>query len=183
MPGTANVVADYHYPSEWERNLVLDDDWRVFVRPVRPTDEALIHDLLKHVTPQDLRLRFFGAMKNFTHEFLARLANLDYARAMAFIASDNKTNDALGVVRLHLDATLRSGEFAVLVRSDLKGHGLGWALMKLIIEFAKSKGLESIHGQILQENSVMLAMCRELGFMIKIDPDDRGLCDVALPFK
>lgn len=183
MPGTANVVADYHYPAEWERNLVLNDDWRVFARPVRPTDEALIHDLLKHVTPQDLRLRFFGAMKHFTHQFLDRLTNLDYARAMAFIAIDKRTSEALGVVRLHLDPSLKSGEYAVLVRSKLKGRGLGWALMELIIEFAESKGLESIHGQILQENSVMLAMCKELGFEIRTDPDDRDLCDVELSFK
>lgn len=52
--------------------------------------------------------------------------------------------------------------------------------MQLIIEYAKSKGLKRIDGQILQENSVMLKMCRELRFEIRTDPEDRGLCDVTL---
>jgi acetyltransferase len=52
--------------------------------------------------------------------------------------------------------------------------------MQLIIEYAKSEGLKRIVGQILQENSVMLKMCRELGFDIKTDAEDRGLYDVTL---
>jgi acetyltransferase len=83
-------------------------------------------------------------------------------------------------VRLHADATHETGEYAILLRSDLKGRGLGWSLMQLIIEYAKSDGLKRISGQILQENTVMLKMCRELGFEIKTDPQDRGLRDVTL---
>jgi L-amino acid N-acyltransferase YncA len=66
------------------------------------------------------------------------------------------------------------------LRSSLKGRGLGWALMQLIIEYAKSEGLKQISGQILQGNAVMLKMCREFGFEVKTDADDRGLCDVLL---
>jgi acetyltransferase len=83
-------------------------------------------------------------------------------------------------VRLHADAIHESGEYAILLRSDLKGRGLGWSLMQLIIEYAKSEGLKRISGQILQENTVMLKMCRELGFEITTDPQDRGLRDVTL---
>jgi acetyltransferase len=86
----------------------------------------------------------------------------------------------LGVVRIYRDSTGEAGEYAILLRSDLKGHGLGWSLMQMIIEYSKSKGLKQIVGQILQENSVMLSMCRELGFKVKTDIDDRGLCDVTL---
>jgi L-amino acid N-acyltransferase YncA len=77
-------------------------------------------------------------------------------------------------------ARSESGECAILLRSGLKGRGLGWALMQLIIEYAKSEGLKRIVGQILQENSVMLKMCRESGFEIKTDAEDRGLYDVTL---
>jgi acetyltransferase len=136
--------------------------------------------LLQHVSAADLRLRFFDSIKEFTHPFLARLTQLDYARAMAIIAIDEASGDALGVVRVHSDPIGDSGEYAILLRSDLKGHGLGWSLMQMIIEYSKAKGLKRIVGQILQENSVMLNMCRELGFEIKTDVDDRGLCDVTL---
>jgi RimJ/RimL family protein N-acetyltransferase len=168
------------YPSQWERHLVLGDDWKVFVRPVRPDDEPLILHLLQHVSKEDLRLRFFDSIKEFSHPFLVRLTQLDYARAMAFVAFDETSGDILGVVRVHSNPAGDSGEYAILLRSDLKGRGLGWALMQMIIEYGKSDGLKRIVGQILEENSVMLKMCRELGFEVKTDPEDLGLCDVTL---
>jgi RimJ/RimL family protein N-acetyltransferase len=168
------------YPSQWERHIVLSNAWRIFVRPVRPDDGLLIRDLLAHVTKEDLRLRFFDSIKEFSQPFIARLTDLDYARAMAFVAIDETTNETLGVVRLHADASHESGEYAILLRSDLKGRGLGWRLMQQIIAYAKSEGLKRIYGQILQENTVMLKMCRELAFEIKTDPEDRGLRDVTL---
>jgi acetyltransferase len=168
------------YPSQWQRHLEVKDGWRVFVRPIRPEDEPLIQELLRHVTSQDLRMRFFAAVKEFPHEFIARLTQLDYARAMAFVAFDGVTNEMVGVVRIHSDSIYENGEYAILLRSDLKGRGLGWTLMQLIIEYAKSEGLKRISGQVLQENSAMLNMCRELGFAAKSDAADHTLCDVTL---
>jgi acetyltransferase len=89
----------------------------------------------------------------------------------------------LGVVRIHTGSEHRSGEYAILVRSDLKGHGLGWLLMELMIEYARAEGLESVHGQVLQENKTMLQMCRQLGFQITSDPEDSGILIVTLPLK
>jgi len=168
------------YPSQWQRHLEVKDGWRVFVRPIRPEDEPLIHEFLRHVTSHDLRLRFFAQMKEFSHEFIARLTQLDYARAMAFVAFDEVTNELLGVVRIHSDSIYESGEYAILLRSDLKGRGLGWALMQLIIEYARSEGLKAISGDVLTENTVMLAMCRSLGFEVKSDPTEHDICNVRL---
>ncbi|MGO8912136.1 MAG: GNAT family N-acetyltransferase [Bradyrhizobium sp.] len=168
------------YPSQWQRHLEVKDGWRVAVRPIRPEDEPQLHEFLKHVTSQDLRLRFFAPMKEFSHEFIARLTQLDYARAMAFVAFDGVTNELVGVVRIHSDSIYENGEYAILLRSDLKGRGLGWALMQLIIEYARSEGLKVISGDVLQENTIMLEMCRSLGFEIKTDPADPGICDVKL---
>ena len=180
---TARAMAEVGvrpYPSQWERHLVLGDGWKVFARPVRPDDEPLILHLLQHVSSDDLRLRFFDSIKQFSHPFLARLTQLDYARAMAFVAFDETSGDILGVVRLHPGPTGNSGEYAILLRSNLKGRGLGWALMQMIIEYGKSEGLAQITGEILRENSVMLKMCRELGFEVKTNPEDLGLYEVTL---
>jgi len=168
------------YPSQWQRHIEVKGGWRVSVRPIRPEDEPQLHEFLEHVTSQDLRLRFFAPMKEFTHEFIARLTQLDYARAMAFVAFDEATGEMVGVVRIHSDSIYENGEYAILLRSDLKGRGLGWALMQLIIEYAKSEGLKMISGDVLQENAIMLEMCRSLGFEIKTDPVDPGICDVRL---
>src|SRR4029453_2460124 len=85
------------YPTEWVRHLVLRDHWRILARPIRPEDEPLIHEFIKHVTMEDLRLRFLAPMKHFSHEFIARLTQLDYARAMAFVAFDEASGNLAGV--------------------------------------------------------------------------------------
>ena len=166
------------YPSQWQRHIEVKDGWRVFVRPIRPEDEPLIHEMLRHVTVQDLRLRFFAPITEFSHECIARLTQLDYARAMAFVAFDEANDELLGVVRIHSDSVYESGEYAILLKSELKGRGLGWALMQMIIEYAKSEGLKAISGDVLAENTVMLAMCRSLGFEVK--SDQHGICNVRL---
>ena len=99
----------------------------------------------------DLRLRFFAPVMDFSHTFIARFTQIDYAHAMAFIAIDEATSAMLGVVRLHATADYDSGEYAILVRSDMKGHGLGWQLMQWIIEYARGEGIRSIKGQVLHE--------------------------------
>jgi acetyltransferase len=168
------------YPKEWEQQLTLQDGPSVFVRPLRPEDEPLLYRFLERVTTEDLRLRFFAPVKEFSHTFLARLTQLDYARAMAFAALDMATGELLGLVRLHADANYERGEYAITVRSDLKGHGLGWKLMELMIRYARSEGLKQIEGQVLGENIVMLQMCSELGFQIADDPGDRTIKVVSL---
>jgi acetyltransferase len=168
------------YPSQWQRRIEVKDGWRIFVRPIRPEDEPLIHALLRHVTSHDLRLRFFGPMKEFSHEFIARLTQLDYARAMAFVALDESTGEIVGVVRIHSDSIYETGEYAILLRSDLKGRGLGWTLMQLIIEYARAEGLKTIWGDVLAENTVMLEMCRSLDFEVKPDPVEHDIYNVRL---
>jgi acetyltransferase len=168
------------YPKEWERSVRLGDGREVFVRPLRPDDEAMVRAFFTKVTIEDVRLRFFAPVRDFSHEFIARLTQLDYARAISLLAIDPASNEMLGAVRLHADANFDHGEYAILVRSDLKGHGLGWTLMQIIIEYARWVGLKTIEGQVLRENTTMLQMCHELGFTIAADPDDREVAVVKL---
>jgi acetyltransferase len=168
------------YPAEWERQLQLTSGLKVNVRPMCPEDEPAIAEFLKHISREDLRLRFFHAMKEFSHAFVARLTQLDYARAMAFVATDAATGEIVGAVRLHSDSRYETAEYAILLRSDLKGKGLGWALMQLLIDYAGSERLKSLSGVVLRENTTMLAMCRELKFNVKIDPRDTSVVIVTL---
>ena len=169
------------YPKEWERHVTLEDGTALLVRPVRPEDEPLYGPFFAKVTQQDLRLRFFAPVKEFGHMFVARFTQIDYARAMAFLAIDKSSGEMLGVVRIHADANFDNGEYAILIRSDLKGHGLGWLLMQQMIEYARREGLKCVRGQVLQENTEMLAMCRNLGFEIESDPEDPCVAVVSLP--
>jgi acetyltransferase len=167
------------YPKEWERHLTLECGESVFIRPVRPEDESLYPDFLSAVTAEDMRLRFFAPIKDFSHAFLARLTQLDYARAVAFAAIDTDGHIA-GVVRLHADPDHKSGEYAILLRSRMKGKGLGRALMQLIIEWAVADGIEVVKGEVFRSNTAMLGMCRELGFDIRSSAEDEAIADVKL---
>jgi GNAT superfamily N-acetyltransferase len=158
---------------------VLNDGTTVTVRPLRPEDAALYPDFIAHVTAEDLRMRLFTPVAHLTDDMIERFTHYDPNTAMAFIALD-ESGRMLGVGRLHDDADGKGGEFAVLVRSALKGHGLGWLLMQHVIDYAKQKGLASVHGEVLAENLTMLQMCRELGFGITDEPDEAGVKRVTL---
>jgi GNAT superfamily N-acetyltransferase len=167
-------------PQAWERHIALPDGRAVFIRPLRPEDAALYPAFLAAVTPEDMRLRLFAPVRDFGPAFIARFTQIDYAKAMAFIALDEATGEMLAVARLHDDPDGAAGEYAILVRSDLKSHGLGWRLMQLIIAYARAKGLRAVEGQVLRENTMMLDMCKELGFDIADDPEAPYIARVRL---
>jgi acetyltransferase len=165
------------------REVTLRDGERVLLRTLRPEDAALYPDFLANVSHEDLRLRFFAPLRQLSPEMVDRLVHYDPAKAMVFIAIDRASGRMLGVVRLHEDEGGASGEFAIIVRTRLKGHGLGWRMMQHMIANAKDKGLKSVRGQVLAENVTMLAMCEQLGFHISDDPVERGVKQVMLPLE
>jgi GNAT superfamily N-acetyltransferase len=166
--------------SDWERHIALPDGSGIFVRPIRPDDQRLYGKFFELETPDDIRFRFFGPVKARDPAFFSHFTTIDYAKAMAFIALDEASGEMLGVARLHDDVSDGSGEYAIVVRSDHKSHGLGWHLMQMIIEYARAKKLRSIKGQVLYENKAMLRMCRDLGFTISSAPDAADVCNVEL---
>ena len=168
-------------PGDWVPHDLLPDGARVLIRPLKPEDAAYYPEFVANVAAEDARLRFFAAIRELSEERIAELTRLDYTRAMAFIALDEAETRMLGVVRLHLDDDRQSGEYAVIVRSALKGHGLGWLLMQRMIAYARAIGLERVHGQMLAENTTMLRMCEDLGFDVADDPHDKGIRVVTLP--
>jgi acetyltransferase len=168
------------YPKTQERRTTLKNGTEVQLRPVRPEDEEMYKVFFTHVLPEDIRLRFFAPVKEFTHAFIARLIQIDYARSFVCVAVEEQTGLMLGVVRLMLDADREQGEYAVLLRSDLKGQGLGWKLMKYMIEYARQEGIKEVEGQVMNENGPMLQMCQALGFRIVDDPQEHGVKKVIL---
>jgi acetyltransferase len=169
------------YPADWEQAITLAGLDGILLRPIKPEDEALYADFMAHVTDYDRRLRFLAPIKALNFGFLARLTQIDYAREMAFIALNQQSGTLLGVARYTADPDLARAEYAVLVRSDLKGRGLGWALMSHLIAHARARGIGVLHGDVLAENTTMLRMCTDLGFEIKVVPDDPTMREVVLP--
>jgi GNAT superfamily N-acetyltransferase len=163
-----------------ELHTRLRDGAPIVIRQLVAADVALYPDFLKGVTPGDLRFRFFGSTQHVSDKLIDELVHYDPANAMAFIALDDRCQKMLGVVRLHNDSSGEGAEFAILVRSGLKSHGIGWILMKHMIEYANSMGIQTVHGIVLKENLCMLTMCSDLGFQIADDPDDFEIKVVTL---
>ncbi|PKU24824.1 bifunctional acetate--CoA ligase family protein/GNAT family N-acetyltransferase [Telmatospirillum siberiense] len=155
------------YPKSLEETLLLTDGREVLVRPIRPEDEPSHHVFVSKQTPEDIRFRFFGLVGELPHSEMARLTQIDYDREMAFIAvlhDDGVEGETLGVVRTVSDPDNERAEFAVMVRSDLKGSGLGRKLMMKMIDYCRARGTGQIVGQILTDNTRMLKFVESLGF-------------------
>jgi acetyltransferase len=167
-------------PYPWRIEADCGSIGPILIRPIRPEDEPLYEAFFAAVTAEDRRLRFFGAQSDLSHGFLARLTQIDYAREMAFVATSKTTGTLLGVARLIADPDYMRAEYAILIRSDLKGHGLGWRLMQQLIAYGKAEGLQELHGSVLAGNSTMLQMCQELGFTAEADSGDAGVRRVVL---
>ncbi|HXX50910.1 MAG TPA: GNAT family N-acetyltransferase [Xanthobacteraceae bacterium] len=150
--------------SSSEAHETLPGGERVLIRRVRPEDMALYPEFLADVRADDLRLRFFGRIAELSAAEIDKLSHLDYRHEMAFIALNEETDQMLGLVRLIDELDEKTAQFAILVSSRLKGHGLGWLLMQRVIDYAKEKRLRRVYGDVLAENAAMLQMCAELGF-------------------
>ena len=162
-------MPDKSDPGLGELHETIRGGERVLIRRARPEDMALYPDFLRNVSAEDLRLRFFGSITELSAAEIDKLTKLDYRHEMAFIALDEETGQMLGLVRLIDELDEKTAQFAILVRSPLKGHGLGWELMQRVIDYAKEKGLRRVCGDVLAENTTMLQMCAELGFHVVED--------------
>ena len=182
-PGTWRLAVR-PYPKVLEERITIRDGRSFLIRPILPEDEPLIHDMIEHQTPEDLRLRFFAPMKRLSHKAAARLTQIDYDREMALVAvsPDPETGETIihGVVRITADPDGLCAEYAVMVRSDMKGQGLGYILMGKILDYARQRGIKEVFGEVLRENTTMLAMCRALGFVRKENPDEPGVVEVRI---
>jgi acetyltransferase len=175
-PGDARLVIA-PYPAHLATEAPLRDGTVLRVRPVRPEDEPLLLDLAAHMSPEDLRLRFFTPVHGLTHAVAVRLSQLDYDREMALLAKHDGA--AVGVAHFFADPDNRRAEYAIAVRSDWKGRGVGYLLMQSLIATAGNRGIGELFGEVLRENQPMLQMCRELGFTTVPDPLDAGVTLVA----
>ena len=166
------------YPAHLRQETTIAGIGQIVIRPVRPDDETRYVKFFSAISPEDIRRRFFTGRRAFPHTFLAGLTQIDYAREMALVAIDSATQELLGVSRLVLDPNLTSGEFGILIRSDLQGRGIGWQLMCALLSYAQSEGVEEISGLVHVDNTEMIHMASELGFKARQFEGDTSLREI-----
>ncbi len=177
----ADISIAVSYPQEYEERIEFLGR-EILLRPIRPEDELQHARFLAAVDPGDVQFRFFHAVRVFDHAQLERFTHIDYDREMAFIATvaDAEGDErVLGVVRVVRDEESTRGEFAILVRSDLKHQGLGGVLMDKIVRYCRARGMSEIFGDVLTTNHAMLALMHKIGFH-RVASEDSGVARVSL---
>lgn len=171
------------YPKSLEERAHLKTGQPILLRPILPEDEPKHKEFMEQVSVEDLYKRFFSDVGELNHEALANLTQIDYAREMAFVAvtsrPDSDQDEIIGVVRLMADPERIEAEFAILVRSDLKGLGLGMILMNKAIAYARATEIKKLVGMTMPSNTSMIEMAKKLGFRISISFED-GEVDLLL---
>ncbi|ELI6433481.1 bifunctional acetate--CoA ligase family protein/GNAT family N-acetyltransferase [Aeromonas salmonicida subsp. salmonicida] len=171
------------YPTELEEGAWLKDQSHVLLRPIRPEDEPAHKQFVLKVSDEDRYKRFFADVGELGHEELARMTQIDYDREMAFVAVGQDgafSQQILGVVRAISNPDQSDAEFAILVRSDLKGLGLGKLMMEKIVRYARERGIGQLSGMTMPSNRGMINLAKRLGFKIDIQLED-GVVNMELP--
>jgi acetyltransferase len=154
------------YPAQLEERCEWDGQ-AIVLRPIRPEDEAQHLAFLESLDANDIRLRVFYSRREIGRTELARLTQIDFEREMAFIAEGTGPDGqprTLGTVRAIADPDNLDAEFGIIVRSDLKCHGLGQLLLDKMIRYARSRGTKRLVASVLRENHTMLALAADNGF-------------------
>jgi len=162
------------YPGEWTRGILVEGNQHFVLRAIKPSDVALYPAFFEKVTAEDIRLRFNQPQRRVPQDMLLRFTQIDYDREMAFVAIDPETGALGGVARLAADPDRDKAEYGILVRSDLQGIGLGWALLSHLLKYARTAGIGEVFGTISAQNRKMLEMCERLGFAVSHDPNEPG---------
>lgn len=162
------------FPTDLDRVLSGRNGEKLRLRPIRPEDATSLIEVFQSMTQEDIRFRFFAPLKALSKEMVSRLTQIDYDREMALVlfrmeaaaaGSDGPSEKPLGIVRILCDPNFDTAEFAITVRTGEGGHGYGYRLMTEIIDYARTRGLKSIHGDVLADNRRMLELAEALGFV------------------
>ncbi|KJV46958.1 protein acetyltransferase [Pantoea sp. BL1] len=170
------------YPHHLEEQVQLKDGQHCLFRPILPEDEPQLRAFIAQVTKEDLYYRYFSEINEFTHEDLANMTQIDYDREMAIVAvrQHDGNDEIIGVTRAISDADNIDAEFSVLVRSDLKGLGMGRRLLEKMIRYTRDHGLQQLNGITMPHNTGMITLARKLNFRVNIQLDD-GIVSLNLP--
>jgi acetyltransferase len=169
------------YPSELEQEVELGDGRRLFLRPIVPEDEPSLHATFSDLTAEEIRMRFFIPMKTMSHMMAARFTQIDYDREMGLVLTEKGsfgTTPLYGIASVAADPDNQKAEFAIIVHHSMTGMGLGVMLLQTLIDYAQSRGIGELSGDVLRDNEEMRALARTLGFSEQ-DTDDHGVIKVV----
>ena len=157
------------YPKKYETSWKLRDGRTIMLRPIKPEDAPMWVEMFQKFSEESKRYRFFQNIKDTPPDVIARYCNINYDKEMAIVAelTEEKRRKILGVARLVVEPDAKTGEIAFIVADPWQGLGLGWKMVKYMIEICKDKELETIYALILRDNNRAIKLVKEMGFSIE----------------
>ena len=170
-------MAIYPYPSHLVTRWQLADGTDLTIRPIRPEDAEIEQAFVRGLSAESRYFRFMQTMQELSPTMLVRLTQIDYDREMALIATVEREGEEveLGVARYAINPDGRSCEFAIVIADAWRRKGIGSRLMTQLMEAAKARGIKTMEGEILSNNTNMLSLVRHLGFAVHTSPEDPGI--------
>lgn len=160
---------------DWSRDLTTRAGLTFHVRPARPADEAALAEFFTHVTPEDMRFRFLGGVREVSHERLVAMTHIDHRQTENFLAFAEDGKTIVATAMLACDDSLEKGEVAISIRAEYKHRGVGWELLRHIARFADAKGVKSLESIESRQNHEAIELECEQGFVTEPYPDDAAL--------
>lgn len=180
------VPAIRPYPTQYVEKWVNEEGNEYLFRPIRPEDEPLMVAFHETLSERTVQLRYFTPMnlrQRTSHERLSRIVFIDYDREMALVAvrTNPKTQEqeVAAAGRLTKSHRANEAEFAIIVSDRFQGQGLGKEMMQRLIHIAKQEHVATLTGTILAENAGMLALTRQLGFVLS-PPNQDNVIEATL---
>ena len=173
-------------PGAWREKLTLGNGRELVLRPIEAADAEALRNGFELLSAEEVRMRFLHPMRELPSSMAERLATPRRGKDFALVAAENlPPGEALigAVVRASLDDDGRNAEFAILVSRFLGRQGLGRFLMKRLLHWARLKRLDSLYGDVLDENTAMLDLAQSLGFRREARHLEPGVTRVRLTLR
>ncbi len=165
-------------------DVTLRDGRIVHIRTMRPSDEAELLQAFDRMSHDARYMRFLRAVREPDLQRLRKALASFPARGAGIVATVPATDgiDIVGSAIFVLGSDPVTCEFAITVGANYGGAGLGQALMSVLIDATRRRGLEEMVGFVLAANTPMLRLAARVGFNVERDPDDHSLrvCRLSL---
>ncbi len=161
------------YPQELEHYNTLRDGTEIFFRPIKPTDEPALAEMLYSLSEKSVQTRYMAGTMAFPHSDVQQLANIDYKKDIAIVGVVPGVSDEeiVAIAQYFLDPKTQSAEVAFLVQDEWQSKGMGTFLLDYITQIAKSRGVKRFYAKVLPNNKPMLAIFHNSGYKVNTEFD------------
>ncbi|MAS37269.1 MAG: acetyl CoA synthetase subunit alpha [Anaerolineaceae bacterium] len=170
------------YPIQYVEEFTLKNGEKVTIRPIRPEDEPYMVQFHESLSERTVYLRYFDPLKlsdRTSHERLARICFIDYAREIILVAERHDPKDGEPVIiaasRLSKLHDSDAADFTAVISDAWQGNGLGQEILRRQIAIAQAEGIRHIQSAILPEADNMRHIFEKFGFRVEQVPDSQAM--------